>query len=57
MINSKEDLKRYLAADKIALNIKRRRPRLLGDAIWKYQIALRKYEYYLNTHNKSKWGG
>lgn len=48
MILSKTDLIRYLDSDKKALNITREKPRLFGDEIWRYQIALRKYEYYTN---------
>lgn len=48
MIRSKKDLLYYLTADKIALGIKRFRPRRFGDEIWKYQILLRKVEYYVN---------
>lgn len=53
MIKTKEDLKRYLEADRIALGISRRHPRLIGDVIWKYQIRYRKTEYYINTSGKS----
>jgi serine O-acetyltransferase len=48
LIGSKKDLIYYLMADKIALGIKRNRPRRFGDEIWKYQILLRKVEYYSN---------
>lgn len=48
MINSKKDLKEYLLADKIALGKKTKRPRFIHDAIWKYEILLRKCEYYQN---------
>lgn len=52
MILNKNDLKRYLMRDKIALGIpkNRRYPRPIIDSIWKYEIILRKYEYYLNKH-------
>lgn len=50
MIESKNDLKRYLLADKIALGVNKKRPRIIGDRIWKYQIDYRKAEYYLNTN-------
>lgn len=53
MIHTKEDLKRYLAEDKKEMGITRRFPIPFGDYIWKYEIALRKHEYYLNTR-KSK---
>lgn len=49
MIESKEDLKRYLLADKVALGVVDRRPKLFGDRIWKYQIDYRKAEYYFNN--------
>lgn len=53
MIKSKPDLKEYLEKDKIQLGIKRLKPRPFLDDIWKYEIELRKYEYYLNSNSKS----
>jgi len=47
MIKSKEDLEFYLDADKFALNRKTNKPRI-HDEIWKFQILLRKTEYYKN---------
>jgi serine O-acetyltransferase len=47
MIKSKEDLVFYLAADKFALNRKKRKPEI-NDEIWKFQILLRQVEYYKN---------
>jgi serine O-acetyltransferase len=44
----KKDLKYYLSQDKIALKIERKYPRLIGDEVWKFQIYLRKVEYYTN---------
>ena len=52
-IRSFSDLKEFLAADKWALGIKGNKPHFIGDYIWKYQIALRKHEYYLNCHPHS----
>jgi len=54
MILSKKDLKYYLLCDKISLRIpiKRKFPRPFVDVIWKYEIILRKYEYYLNKKAK-----
>ena len=49
MITSKENLKQYLEQDRVSLHIERKKPRIIGDEIWKFQIALRKYEYYLNV--------
>ncbi len=50
MINSKEDLKRYLYCDKLALGISRTSPKFgpNRDIIWKYEILLRKCEYLKN---------
>lgn len=48
MIMNKQDLIEYLDADRKALGISKKRPPLLGKEIWKFEIILRKYEYYLN---------
>lgn len=45
MIGSKNELKFYLAADKYALGIDQSRPGSRDD-VWKFQILLRKVEYY-----------
>lgn len=50
MIMSKEDLQFYLDADKFSLNRDRNKPSI-NDLVWKYQILLRKYEYYLNNQD------
>lgn len=47
-IQSKEDYSFYLDADRIALNIERKRPRLIGDDVWKFQRLLRRAEYFHN---------
>lgn len=49
MISSKKDLKFYLEEDKKALHISKKKPSLFGDEVWKFEIVLRKYEYFLNT--------
>lgn len=55
MITTKKDLKYYLAQDAIALRCeKKKRPRLFGDEVWKFQIFLRKAEYYNNVFKSSK---
>jgi serine O-acetyltransferase len=36
-----------LEADRLSRGEQRRRPRVFGDDIWKYQIILRKYEFWL----------
>lgn len=52
MIKTKKDLLEYLEQDRIALHQDKKKPKIFGDEIWKYQIVLRKYEYYKNTHKK-----
>lgn len=49
VIRTKEDLQYYLEADRIALGIKRKRPRLFGDEIWKFQRLLRELEFLQNV--------
>ncbi len=51
MIKSKADYKKYIAEDKRALGISRNRPKAVIDSIWKFQILLRKCEYYINCRN------
>lgn len=49
MIDSKDAYRRYLSRDRLALGRQNeRRPRLIGDEIWKFEILLRKVEYDLN---------
>lgn len=52
MIKTKDDLKYYLACDKVALKIPstRKFPRPVFDSIWKYEIILRKAEYHKNNN-------
>lgn len=50
MIKSIEDYKAYIEADKTALGRKRRYPKIT-DYIWKYEILLRKCEYYNNCRH------
>lgn len=56
MIKSKEDYEFYLAADRIALAIRHKRPRILPppnlqDETWRFQRLLRKVEYLENCRN------
>ncbi|MBM6745000.1 serine acetyltransferase [Drancourtella massiliensis] len=51
MIKNKEDLKQYLKMDKSALGKEYKRPHFFGDDIWKFEIILRKHEYYVNTNS------
>jgi len=48
MIGSREDLARYIEADRLVLRTNRRRPRFLCDETWHYLRLLRRMEYYHN---------
>ena len=48
MIQSKKDLLDYLEADRLSLGRKKKKP-AFQDIIWKYEICLRKNEYYHNV--------
>lgn len=48
MIKSKKDLKEYLEADRVHLGYTYQHPRL-RDIVWRYEIYLRKSEYYNNV--------
>ena len=48
MIQSRDDLRKYLEEDRIANEYHRKRPHLLGNEVWKFLIALRHYEYHRN---------
>ena len=53
MIKTKRDLKEYLLCDQYALYQEgRRRPRFGRDEIWRFEILLRKAEYYTNNRKK-----
>lgn len=55
MITTKSELQYYFTQDAIALHRKgKKHPSILGDEIWKYQIILRKAEYYHNLYHASK---
>lgn len=48
MIENKQQLKTIMHMDKRALGMKKKHPSLVGDDIWKFEIVLRKHEYYSN---------
>ncbi|PEC51931.1 serine acetyltransferase [Bacillus sp. AFS096315] len=49
MIRNQKDLLNYLKEDKRALGkSSKKRPSIFGDEIWKFEIVLRKNEYYSN---------
>ena len=52
MIKTKINLKYFLECDRIALGEKAKKPSIFGDEIWKFQICMRKLNYY-----KNHWGG
>lgn len=51
MISTKEELKYYLRCDQVALGRKSAKASFLGDEIWKFQICMRKLDYYTTTGN------
>ena len=53
MIKNKDDLKYYLLCDKVALGVSEKRlcPIPIIDVIWKFEILMRKCEYYNNRTN------
>ena len=51
MIESKDDYRFYLDADRIALGIRRKQPLLFQDEIWRFQRLLRKVEFLENGSN------
>lgn len=53
MIEDKNDYLYYLAEDKKALGITKKRPSMIGDEIWVFQRRLRKTEFLLNTSKHS----
>lgn len=55
MIKTKEDLNYYLECDRIALGRKQKKPSLFGDEIWKFQIIMRKFDYYEAVRNPMRF--
>ena len=49
MIDSKKAYKHFLMCDKRALGYSKKKPSIIGDEIWKFEIWLRRAEYYKNT--------
>lgn len=54
MIQSKEDLIEYLECDKKCLGRESKKP-VHSDVIWRFEILLRKYEYYYNRKSLLKY--
>jgi len=55
MIQSKDDYKFYLEADKIALNIVNNWNNFLFNDIWQFEKLLRRSEYFLNCKKSKIW--
>jgi serine O-acetyltransferase len=55
MIQSKSDLVEYLEADKRELGRRSKHPGFF-DFVWKFEICMRKREYYLNCAKNPLWG-
>ncbi|MGN0243015.1 MAG: hypothetical protein ACI4CT_03010 [Lachnospiraceae bacterium] len=55
MINTKNELSYYLKCDKVALGKTASKPSRFGDEIWKFQICMRKLDYYSKTNGILKW--
>jgi serine O-acetyltransferase len=51
MIQSTDDYRFYLEADRLAMGIHRQRPSLFFHEVWKFERLLRKVEYYKNCRN------
>ena len=52
MIISREDLRYYMEQDRLSLHMSKKKPGLF-DENWKYQILLRKTEYFCNKKGKT----
>lgn len=52
MIKTRDDLQDCLDKDKRALGVKKSRPSIIGDEVWKFEIALRMDEFYRNAELK-----
>lgn len=55
MINNKKELVYYLECDRVALGKSTSKPKLFGDEVWKFQICMRKMEYYSKIGGVLKW--
>lgn len=54
-IRTREDYRFYLEADRASLEMTRRRPRLFGDEIWRFERLLRAVEYSENCRHSLLW--
>ena len=51
-IETKLDLQNYLEADRMALGVKNRKPKL-SQSVYRFEYSLRHLEYYTNVNEKS----
>lgn len=49
MIKDKKQLKYFMECDRVALGISRKKPKLIGDEIWKFERTMRRLDYASNT--------
>jgi serine O-acetyltransferase len=56
MISTTEELRLYLEADRRALKKQYKNPRWFDDDIWRFEIYLRKTEYYTNVSQQKDAG-
>lgn len=52
MIKDKKQLAYYLECDRVALGISRKKPKFIGDEIWKFERVMRKLDY-ASTNRKT----
>lgn len=52
MIKNKKQLEYFMECDRVALGITRKRPRIIGDEIWKFERIMRKLNYSCSTNKK-----
>lgn len=54
MINSRDELHEYIERDRLANSRVRRRARLFGDELWKFQLTMRRLDYAATRYKKCK---
>ncbi len=52
MIKDKKQLEYYMECDRVALGVKRKKPKLIGDEIWKFERLMRRLDYARTTNNR-----
>ena len=54
MIKTRDDLQDCLDKDKRALGVKKSRPSIIGDEVWKFEIALRMDPYHADPERRMR---